>query len=141
VADVFCTAVLIARNEEAVIKGCLRSVRDLVDEIVVLDTGSLDRTMECASEAGARVMKSSWRDDFASARNEAIAHARGDWILSIDADEQIVGGSCQGRRLHSVSTLSPVPQSSRYPVRRPHSRIGRALDPPTGDAVRGAYRQ
>ena len=94
-ADVSCTAVLIARNEEAVIKDCLRSVRDLVDEIVVLDTGSLDRTVECASEAGARVMKSSWRDDFAAARNEAIAHARGHWILSIDADEQLVRGSRQ----------------------------------------------
>jgi tetratricopeptide (TPR) repeat protein len=102
VADVSCTAVLIARNEEAVIKGCLKSVRDLVDEIVVLDTGSIDLTAEYASDAGARVVRSRWRDDFAAARNEAITHARGQWILSIDADEQLVRGS----RPHLASLLA-----------------------------------
>jgi tetratricopeptide (TPR) repeat protein len=92
-ADISCTAVLIVRDEETVVEECLRSVRPLVDEIVVLDTGSRDRTPELAAAAGARVVQSGWRDDFAAARNEALAHARGDWIMSIDADERVVRGS------------------------------------------------
>jgi len=87
--DVSCTAVLIVRDEEGVLDECLRSVRDLVDEVLVLDTGSRDRTREVARHAGARVVESRWRDDFAAARNEGIAQARGRWILSIDADERI----------------------------------------------------
>ena len=107
VADVSCTALLIARNEEAVIEECLCSVRDLVDEILVLDTGSSDHTRERARNAGARVVESSWRDDFAAARNEAVAHARGSWILSIDADERIVRGSRQ-RLMPLLAGASPI---------------------------------
>lgn len=97
--DVSCSAVLIARNEEAIIEGCLRSVRDLADEIVVLDTGSTDQTRDRARNLGARVVESDWRDDFAKARNEAVSHARGQWILSIDADERIMRGDREGLRL------------------------------------------
>jgi tetratricopeptide (TPR) repeat protein len=93
VAAPSCSAVLIVRDEEAVIEECLLSVRSLVDEVVVLDTGSRDRTRQLAANAGARVVESVWRDDFAAARNEALEHARGDWILSIDADERLVRGS------------------------------------------------
>lgn len=91
--DVSCSAVLITRNEETAIDACLRSIRGLVDEIVVLDTGSSDQTRQRATDAGARVIDTDWRDDFSAARNEASAHARGHWILSIDADERIVEGS------------------------------------------------
>jgi tetratricopeptide (TPR) repeat protein len=61
----------------------------LVDEIVVADTGSTDGTIEVARSFGARVAEIPWHDDFAAARNLAVEHARGDWILSIDADERV----------------------------------------------------
>jgi tetratricopeptide (TPR) repeat protein len=80
------SAVLIARNEEAVIGRALASLRGF-DEIVVLDTGSSDRTMAIAEALGARVEGGfAWSDDFAAARNDAAARARGEWILSVDCD-------------------------------------------------------
>ncbi len=83
------SAALIVRDEEQVLGDCLRSVRELVDEIVVVDTGSRDRTREIAASHGAHVTRFEWRDDFAAARNHAIEQATGDWILYIDADERI----------------------------------------------------
>ena len=80
---------LIARNEEAHLPRCLASVRGLADEIVLVDTGSIDRTVEIAQAAGARVFHETWQDDFSLARNACLARATGDWILSLDADETI----------------------------------------------------
>jgi tetratricopeptide (TPR) repeat protein len=82
------TATLIVRDEAAVLPRCLASIRGLVDEIVVVDTGSTDASPRIAAEFGARVVPFAWQDDFAAARNEALAHARGRWILYIDADEE-----------------------------------------------------
>ena len=83
------SAALIVRDEEAVLGDCLNSIRDLVDEIVVVDTGSRDRSREIAASAGARIAEFAWRDDFAAARNYAIEQATGEWILYIDADERV----------------------------------------------------
>src|SRR5262249_13014770 len=62
---------------------------DLVDEIVVVDTGSTDRTREAATHFGARVYEFPWCDNFAAARNESLRHASGDWILSLDAEDRL----------------------------------------------------
>jgi tetratricopeptide (TPR) repeat protein len=83
------SAALIVRDEERYIEDCLRSVRDIADEVVVVDTGSTDRTPEIARAAGARTYFVSWRDDFAAARNAALERCRGEWILYIDADERV----------------------------------------------------
>ena len=80
---------LMVRNEEAVLPGCLQSTADLVNEIIVVDTGSTDRTKEIAANFGAKVFDFPWCDDFAAARNECIRHATGEWIFWMDADERI----------------------------------------------------
>jgi tetratricopeptide (TPR) repeat protein len=84
------TATLIVRNEERFLEGCLRSLAGRVDETVVVDTGSTDRSREIAGDLGARVFDYCWSGDFAAARNAAIDAARGAWILYIDADERVV---------------------------------------------------
>jgi glycosyltransferase involved in cell wall biosynthesis len=80
---------LIAKNEERFLPQCLRSVRALASQIVVVDTGSTDRTVDIAREFGAEVHSFSWCDDFSAARNAALEHATGDWILILDADEEL----------------------------------------------------
>ena len=93
------SAVLIARDEEAVLGRCLASLRGAVDEIVVLDTGSSDHTIALAWRCGASVYRGEWTDSFAEARNAALACARGEWILWIDADEELV---CPPERLRAL---------------------------------------
>jgi glycosyltransferase involved in cell wall biosynthesis len=79
----------IVRNEAATLARCLASVRDLVDEIIIVDTGSTDDTKDIAHKHGARVFDFPWCDSFAAARNESIRHATGDWLLWLDADEYL----------------------------------------------------
>lgn len=80
---------MIAKNEAHDIRDCLESVRDIVDEIILVDTGSTDDTVKIAKEYGAKITKLGWQDDFAAARNESLRHASGDWILYLDADEKL----------------------------------------------------
>ncbi len=80
---------LIVKNEERFLDACLRSVASVADEILVVDTGSTDRTVEIARSYGARVEFFEWCDDFSAARNAGLELARGDWILVIDADEEL----------------------------------------------------
>lgn len=80
---------LIVKNEERFLGKCLRSVEGLADEILVVDTGSTDRTVEIARLHGARVDSFVWCDDFSAARNAGLEQARGDWILILDADEEL----------------------------------------------------
>jgi len=82
------SAALIVKDEENYLDDCLRSMRGLVDEIVVVDTGSTDRTREIAAAEGARLFDYQWHEDFSAARNYALNQATGDWILYIDADER-----------------------------------------------------
>ncbi len=80
---------MIVKNEAQNLAHCLDSVRDLVDEMVILDTGSTDGTVEIARGYGACVESFTWIDDFAAARNACLEHCTGDWILVLDADEAI----------------------------------------------------
>lgn len=80
---------MIVKNEEANLAACLRPICGLVDEIVVVDTGSSDRTKEIACDFGARVFDFPWCDDFSAARNESLRHARGDWVFWLDADDRV----------------------------------------------------
>ena len=84
---------LIARDEEMMLPECLASVKGIVDEIIVVDTGSADQTRAIAQAAGARIVDHPWHDDFAAARNAALPVATGDWILVLDADERLGPGA------------------------------------------------
>lgn len=80
------SAVMIAQDEERLIGQVILSVKDLVSEIVLVDSGSSDRTREIAAGYGARVIEQNWLG-YAGQKNFALAQAKSDWILSLDADE------------------------------------------------------
>lgn len=80
---------LIAKDEEKNIANCIESVKKIVDEIVVVDTGSNDKTVHIAENLGAAVYEYPWDDNFSNARNFAIRHAKSAWLLLLDADEQV----------------------------------------------------
>jgi glycosyltransferase involved in cell wall biosynthesis len=80
---------MIVKNEQLHLANALNSIKDLADEIIVMDTGSTDNTLQIAKDNGAQVYKMQWPDDFSIARNESIKLAIGDWILVLDADETI----------------------------------------------------
>ncbi len=81
---------MIVRDEQEMLPRCLAAVVDAVDEIVVVDTGSTDATIEIASSFGARVLEHEWTGSFAQARNVSFDAADGDWVLYLDADEVLV---------------------------------------------------
>lgn len=84
---------MIVKNEEANLPRCLASAAGLADETIITDTGSTDRTVEIAKQYGALVERFEWCDDFAAACNASLGRARGEWILLIDADEELAPGS------------------------------------------------
>lgn len=81
--------VMIVKNEERCLRRCLRAARSLVDDIIIADTGSSDRTKAIAKEMGATVVDFQWVDDFSAARNFALDHSDADWNLILDADEYL----------------------------------------------------
>lgn len=95
---------MIVRDEARSIVRCLESVRDVVDEMVVVDTGSTDDTVALAEAAGATVHHVAWVDDFAAARNAALERCSGDWVLVLDADEWLASGA---DALASLRTAQP----------------------------------
>jgi tetratricopeptide (TPR) repeat protein len=80
---------MIVRDAETALPTCLESVKGLVDEMVIADTGSTDATLEVAKRFGARCVSIPWENDFARARNRALEEVRSDWVLVLDADEQL----------------------------------------------------
>ena len=81
---------MIVKNEAANLDRCLRSLKGAVDDIIVVDTGSTDGSIAIAQKHGAKLFFYTWCDDFAAARNESIRHATSDWVLWLDADEELI---------------------------------------------------
>lgn len=105
---------MIMKNEEKLLPRCLESVRGLVHEVIITDTGSTDQSKDIAVRLGCRVLEDPWQDDFARPRNIAIDHAIKNWILIIDADEVISKTDHQTIREH---TLHPEIISYRFDTR------------------------
>ncbi len=80
---------MIAKNEEENLPRCLKNLQPIANEIILVDTGSTDRTKEIAHAFGAQVFDFPWNDDFSAARNFSLSKANGQWILVHDADEII----------------------------------------------------
>ncbi|TVM00007.1 MAG: hypothetical protein CV087_15920 [Candidatus Brocadia sp. WS118] len=83
------SACMIVKNEEKFLAQCLNSIKNAVDEIIIVDTGSTDKTVEIAQSFGAKIYHHPWRNSFSEARNYSLNYARCDWILQIDADETL----------------------------------------------------
>ncbi|SMB93900.1 Tetratricopeptide repeat-containing protein [Thermanaeromonas toyohensis ToBE] len=102
---------MIVKDEEENLPRCLKSVQGIVDEIVVVDTGSTDRTPAIAAELGAKVYHFPWSGSFSEARNFSLSCATGDWIIYLDADEELAEG--EGKRIRE---LLSSPQADGYCV-------------------------
>ena len=111
---------IIAKNEEHNISRCLSSVVNLAHEIIVVDTGSTDNTIEIASKYTDKIFKHKWANDFASARNKSLAEARGDWILFLDCDEELVPGA-------SETLIEEMAASNILGYRLPLENVGSPL--------------
>lgn len=99
---------VIVKDEEATLGRVLACAAQFCDELVVVDTGSTDRTVEIARAAGARVEHFAWVDDFAAARNYAFAQCTGDWIIWLDADDVLPPASIEAGR-NIKATLAEAP--------------------------------
>ncbi|MGN6368862.1 MAG: glycosyltransferase [Phycisphaerae bacterium] len=92
------TVMMIARDEAGVIGRAVDSVKGVAEEILVADTGSTDQTREVARAHGATVLDFAWKDDFSAARNFVLERARGEWVMGMDADEELLAGSVERLR-------------------------------------------
>ncbi len=127
VPTVHIVGAMIARDEERTILETVTHLQEAVDEVVVVDTGSTDRTAQIAEEAGARVVHYEWSDDFAAARNAAAPYLDGDWVLWVDADEVL-----DPEDVHVPRTVAGLYQESPTPalIRIVQvNRIGDRVDP------------
>ena len=140
----------IALNEEAALPQCLSSVTGVVDEIILLDTGSCDRTKEIARSFDAKVYDYKWCNDFSAARNEALKYVSGDWVLVLDADEVLrpeIGSSLKQAienetyllinllRCEVGSASSPYSLVSRLFRRHPHIYFSRPYHALVDDSI------
>ncbi|MCA9058608.1 MAG: glycosyltransferase, partial [Planctomycetaceae bacterium] len=103
---------MIVRDNESIIESCVLSIRPWVDEMIVVDTGSVDRTPAICRKLGAKVFEFPWCDDFSAARNESLRHATGEWIFWMDSDDVIDG--VQGERLRQLVNSTHKPTCSGY---------------------------
>ncbi|MEB3332348.1 MAG: glycosyltransferase [Synechococcaceae cyanobacterium] len=119
---------MIVRDEAERLEACLNSVRGFVDEMLVLDTGSRDATIAVAERCGATVRELPWPGDFAPARNQALEGLSGDWVLVLDADEQLAAEAREPlRRLIADPQLLAITllRQERGAVQAPYSRVSR----------------
>lgn len=103
----FVSVCMIVKNEEPTLSCCIESLDGVYDELIIVDTGSRDRTVEIARDFGARVESFEWNDDFAAARNHACSFAEGAWIFMVDGDELLTP---EGSGARLAGLLEQVPE-------------------------------
>ena len=96
--DIKISACYIVKNEEKNLRTSLDSLKDSADEIIIVDTGSTDNTLEVAKSFGAKIFYEVWQDDFSAPRNIALDYAEGDWIIFLDADEYFTAETAKNIR-------------------------------------------
>ena len=84
------SVVMMAKNEEQNIERCLKSIQGIANEIILIDTGSTDKTNEIAEKYQAKIYNHPWEDNFSKHRNQSLSYAKGDWVMVIDCDEEAV---------------------------------------------------
>lgn len=107
---------MIVKNEEKYIKQCLNSIYDYVDEIIIVDTGSTDKTINICREFGAQIFYFEWNANFSDARNYGISMAKGDWIFVLDADEY-VDNQDRLKLLHHIEYMEEHELDATYCIR------------------------
>jgi GT2 family glycosyltransferase/thioredoxin-like negative regulator of GroEL len=117
---------MIVRDEEHNLGACLAGFAPLVDEVVVVDTGSADRTRDVARAHGAKVFEFPWVDDFAAARNAALGHATGDYAFWADADDRVDGDNARALRDLFAGLSAADPRAWVVKCRCPGGRPGAA---------------
>lgn len=108
------SAAIIVRDEADFLRTCLTSIAPLCDEIVVVDTGSIDSTVEVARSFGAKVAHRAWDGDFSAARNTALDLATGEWVLYIDADERLENLDAAAARADIAAATNAVALLPRF---------------------------
>jgi glycosyltransferase involved in cell wall biosynthesis len=96
---------MIVKNEASILGRCLKSIAQVADEFIIVDTGSTDDTVKIAKEYGAVIIEDSWKNDFSHARNISLQHATSGWILWLDADDVVPEESCA--KIRTLKTSSP----------------------------------
>ena len=130
--------VMIVKNEERCLKRCLDSVKDLVDDIIIVDTGSTDSTKNIAMSFGAKVFDYIWKNDFSDARNYALSKSDGDWNLILDADEYLVQGGREdiSKFMDNMDSLGAIQIRSSY---MDNGEISHGIDYMTRIIPKGIY--
>jgi len=129
------SACLIVKNEAHCLAQCLDSIVRLVDEIIIVDTGSSDKTVAIARQYTDQILHFAWCDDFSAARNQALQAAQGDWILSIDADESLDPDTAAALPAFIAQQNAQIPQVFNFLVITPQQQplLTRALFPRLAD--------
>lgn len=126
---------MIVRDGGTTLPACLQSVAGLCDESIVVDTGSEDDSIEIARSFGARVIRTRWTHDFSAARNVYLQHARGSWVLSLDADEVL--GAVSREALSTA--LKSYPRTAFLFRVRNYFPNGRAPEPAMPSRLHDGY--
>ena len=120
----FLSVCMIVRNEEDILEGCLGQAVRFADELIIVDTGSTDRTKEIARKFTDKVYDFVWSDDFAAARNDSFSYAAGDYLMWVDADhiiddaavEQLIALKSQLDGVNSVCLQYDSPEALGVPI-------------------------
>lgn len=125
---------MIVRDNEETIRPCLESISDWVDDIIVVDTGSTDKTIDICCEFNAQIFDFPWCDDFSAARNESLKHANGDWIFWFDSDD-VIPKHC-GKQLRQLAEQEDPADAYVVKVHCPRTNEEGSIDTTVVDHIK-----